>query len=61
MTIIIFIVILGIIVLAHEFGHFITARKSGMKVHEFGIGFPPRAIGFYRHPNTKKIVWVVGR
>ena len=46
MTIIIFIIILGIIVLAHEFGHFITARKSGMKVYEFGIGFPPRAIEF---------------
>jgi len=61
MTIVIFIIILGIIVLAHEFGHFITARKSGMKVYEFGVGFPPRAIGFYRHPNTKKIVWVVGK
>ncbi len=61
MTIIIFIIILGVIVLAHEFGHFITARKSGMKVHEFGIGFPPRAVGVYRNPNTKKFVWVVGK
>ena len=61
MTIVIFIIILGIIVLAHEFGHFVTARKSGMKVYEFGIGFPPRAVGFYRNPNTKKIVWVVGK
>lgn len=61
MTIVIFIIILGIIVLAHEFGHFITARKSGMKVYEFGVGFPPRAIGFYRDPNTKKIVLVVGK
>lgn len=61
MTIVIFIIILGVIVLAHEFGHFITARKSGMKVYEFGIGFPPRAVGVYRNPNTKKIVWVVGK
>ncbi|HQL52793.1 MAG: RIP metalloprotease RseP [Patescibacteria group bacterium] len=61
MTIIIFIIILGIIVLAHEFGHFITARKSGMKVYEFGIGFPPRAIGVYRDPKTKKFVWVFGK
>lgn len=61
MTIIIFIIILGIIVLAHEFGHFITARKSGMKVHEFGIGFPPRAIGVYRDPKSKKFVWVFGK
>lgn len=61
MTIIIFIIILGIIVLAHEFGHFITARKSGMKVHEFGIGFPPRAVGVYCDPGTKKFVWVFGK
>lgn len=61
MTIIIFIIILGIIVLAHEFGHFITARKSGMKVYEFGIGFPPRAVGFYKDPKTKKFVWVIGK
>jgi len=59
-TIIIFILILALVVLAHEWGHFITARKSGMKVYEFGFGFPPRAIGFYRDPKTKKIVWVRG-
>lgn len=34
------------------------ARLSGMKVFEFGWGFPPRLIGFYRDPVTKKIVWV---
>ena len=37
-----FILILFILVLAHEFGHFWTARKMGMGVEEFGIGFPPR-------------------
>ncbi|MFZ2189983.1 MAG: RIP metalloprotease RseP [Candidatus Magasanikiibacteriota bacterium] len=61
MTIIIFILILALVVLFHEFGHFITARKSGMKVYEFGFGFPPRAIGVYRDPITKKFVWVFGR
>ena len=44
-TILIFIVILGILVFVHEFGHFVVARKSGMKVDEFGFGFPPRAFG----------------
>jgi len=59
-TLIVFIIVLGIIVLFHEFGHFITARKSGMGVYEFGFGFPPRAIGWYKDPETKK--WVsVGR
>jgi regulator of sigma E protease len=31
------------LVVAHEFGHFIVARRSGVEVEEFGIGFPPRA------------------
>lgn len=60
-TVILFIVILGILVLAHEFGHFITARKLGIKTYEFGFGYPPRAFGFYRDPNTKKIVFVWGK
>ncbi len=31
------------LVVIHEFGHFILARRAKVKVHEFGIGFPPRA------------------
>mgnify|MGYP002638971392 FL=1 len=60
-TIIIFIIILSILVLVHEGGHYFTARKTGMKVYEFGIGYPPRAIGFYRDPVTGKRVWVRGK
>jgi len=41
-SIISFIFILGLLVLAHEFGHFITAKRAGVKVEEFGFGFPPR-------------------
>ena len=36
------------LVLAHEFGHFITAKKRGVKVEEFGLGFPPRIASFKR-------------
>lgn len=42
MTILVFIIILAILVLVHEFGHFIAAKKSGVLVEEFGFGFPPR-------------------
>jgi len=42
MNIIIFIIVLAILVLVHEFGHFIVAKKSGIKVTEFGLGFPPK-------------------
>jgi len=44
-TILIFIVILGVLIFAHEFGHFIVAKKSGVRVEEFGFGFPPRLFG----------------
>jgi regulator of sigma E protease len=42
-TIVLFLVVLGSLVLIHELGHFITARLAGIRVLEFGIGFPPRA------------------
>ena len=44
-TAIIFIIVLGVLVFVHEFGHFIFAKKAGMKVEEFGLGFPPRIWG----------------
>lgn len=45
-TIILFILVLSLLVFVHEFGHFIMAKKMGMKVEEFGFGFPPRIIGW---------------
>ncbi len=45
MSIIIFIAILLILVVSHEFGHFIVAKKSGIKVDEFSFGFPPKLFG----------------
>lgn len=44
-TIIIFIITLSILVLVHEFGHFLMAKKMGVKVEEFGIGLPPKLFG----------------
>ena len=43
-TIVSFIVILVVLILAHELGHFITAKASGVRVDEFGLGFPPRLL-----------------
>lgn len=45
MTILLFIIILAVLILSHEFGHFIIAKKSGIRVEEFGLGFPPRLFG----------------
>lgn len=44
MTLIIFLVILSILILVHEFGHFIVAKLAKVRVEEFSIGFPPRII-----------------
>jgi len=37
------LLILTVLVVVHEFGHFLTARLAGIRVLEFGIGFPPKA------------------
>jgi len=47
-TILLFIAILAVLILVHEFGHFFVAKKSGAKVEEFGFGFPPRIWGIKR-------------
>ena len=52
-TAIIFIIILGVLIFVHELGHFLTARRNGIKAYEFGFGFPPRIIGFQRLTGKK--------
>ena len=47
-TILVFLFILGILVLVNELGHFLTAKKFGLKPHEFGIGYKPRLWGIYK-------------
>ena len=48
------LVVLMILVVLHEFGHFLAARRNGVNVLEFGIGFPPRAIAWIKDPKTGK-------
>ncbi|NIQ08927.1 MAG: PDZ domain-containing protein, partial [Phycisphaerae bacterium] len=47
-TIIAFLGILAVLILAHELGHFVTAKASRVKVDEFGLGFPPRLLSIKR-------------
>jgi regulator of sigma E protease len=42
MSIILFFLVLFVLILVHEWGHFIVAKKTGMRVDEFAIGFPPK-------------------
>ncbi|MCR4279059.1 MAG: site-2 protease family protein [bacterium] len=71
MTVIIFLLVLSVLVLIHEAGHFIASRFFGVHVEEFGFGFPPRVFGYmkengrWRRVNAKergpfkKTVWSV--
>ncbi|MDP2838335.1 MAG: RIP metalloprotease RseP [Candidatus Moranbacteria bacterium] len=59
-TILIFIVILGLLVFVHELGHFWVARRNGIRVDEFGFGFPPRLIGIHKDSETKKWRILIG-
>ncbi len=58
-AVIVFIVILGTLVFVHEAGHFFVARMNGIACEEFGLGFPPRVLGFYKDKKGKRR-WVFG-
>ncbi|MFA6535899.1 MAG: RIP metalloprotease RseP [Candidatus Paceibacterota bacterium] len=48
MSIIIFLIILAVLIFVHELGHFLIAKKSGIRVDEFAIGFPPKIFAWQR-------------
>jgi len=58
MSVLIFLVVLVVLILVHEWGHFIVAKKTGMRVDEFGIGFPPKAFGIKRGETEYTINWL---
>lgn len=52
----------GLLVLVHEFGHFITAKWAGIRVEEFGLGFPPRIVGIRKRDSGGwEVIWLGGR
>jgi regulator of sigma E protease len=52
MSILLFLLVLFVLVLVHEWGHYITAKKTGMRVDEFAIGFPPKLFGIKKGETT---------
>ena len=52
MQLIVFILMLSVLILIHELGHFLVARLFKMRVEEFGIGLPPRAKGLFKRGGT---------
>jgi len=59
LTILIFIVILGLLVFVHELGHFLVEKRNGVRVDEFGFGFPPRIFGIQKIKKSKQEIAIV--
>lgn len=51
-TILVAIIILSVVMLSHELGHFIACKICKVKVEEFGLGFPPRAVKLFKKGET---------
>ncbi|HEX9610111.1 MAG TPA: M50 family metallopeptidase [Candidatus Limnocylindria bacterium] len=57
-TVAAFIGILVVLVLVHELGHFVVAKRAGITVEEFGIGFPPRIGSVTWHGTRYSLNWI---
>jgi regulator of sigma E protease len=53
-----FVVIFSLMVFVHEFGHFIVAKKAGVRVREFGFGYP---LGAEKPPSERSLCWKIGQ
>ena len=58
LTIVAGIVVLSVLIIVHELGHFIAAKATGAWVEEFGIGFPPRLYGKKWGETIYSINWI---
>ena len=48
LTILAFVFVLGVLIFVHELGHFLMARRIGVRVITFSLGFGPKIVGFHR-------------
>lgn len=58
LTALVFLLILSVLVLIHELGHFLVAKKLNIKVEEFGFGLPPRLFGIKRGETIYSLNWL---
>jgi regulator of sigma E protease len=57
-TILAFVGVLVVLVLVHELGHFVVAKRAGITVQEFGVGFPPRIGSVVWHGTRYSLNWI---
>ncbi|HXY55053.1 MAG TPA: RIP metalloprotease RseP [Nitrospirota bacterium] len=55
MTLIYFLIVIGILVFVHEFGHFIMAKRAGVRIEKFSLGMGPKLIG-YKKGDTEYVI-----
>jgi regulator of sigma E protease len=58
LTVVVFLVIFSALILIHELGHFMAAKRAGVKVEEFGFGLPPRMFGVKRGETLYSFNWI---
>jgi regulator of sigma E protease len=58
MSFLVFLLILSLLIFVHELGHFLSAKRHGIKVEEFGFGYPPRVFGVRRGETTYSLNWL---
>ncbi len=57
-AVLIAIIPLGFLIFIHELGHFLAAKRAGIKVNTFSIGFGPKIVGFQRGETEYKLSWL---
>ena len=57
-TVLVFLLIFSFLILIHELGHFVMAKRAGIKVEEFGLGLPPRLWGKKKGETVYSINWI---
>ncbi len=58
LSILSFVFVLGLLIFVHELGHFLVAKRCGIRVETFSLGFPPKMIGFRRGETEYCISWI---
>jgi regulator of sigma E protease len=58
LTILAFIVVLGVVIFVHELGHFLAAKSVGIRVEVFSLGYPPKMVGRRRGETEYRLGWV---
>jgi len=58
LTILAFVVVIGVIIFVHELGHFLAARSVGIRAEVFSLGYPPKMVGWKRGETEYRIGWV---